>query len=67
MRNFSPAYCPDLALLVKKLPHPTPFRCVQAAIIITLPSPTKAVFVTLIASEEIGILRSVSWLRAGDS
>ena len=30
-----------------KLPHPTPFRCVEAATIITTPSPTKAVFVTL--------------------
>ena len=36
-----------------KLPHPTPFRCVQAETIIATPSPTKASFVTLIASEEI--------------
>ena len=66
MRNFSLAYYPDLALLVTNFPTPPPC-CVQTAKIITTSSPTKAVFVTLIASEEILISRSVSWLRAGDS
>ena len=44
-----------------------PLRCVHAATIIRTPSPTKTVFVTLIASEDIWISRSVSWLRVGDS
>lgn len=35
------------------LDPPTPFRCDQAVAIIATPSPTEAVFVTLIASEEI--------------
>ena len=46
---------------------PTHLPSVQAATIITTPSPTKAVFVTLITSEDIWISRSVSWLRVGDS
>ena len=35
------------------LDPPTPFRCDQAATITATPSPTEAVLVTLIASEEI--------------
>ena len=42
-------------------------RCVQAETIISTLSPTKAKFVTLIASEDIWISRSVSLLRVGDS
>ena len=53
-RNFSLPYCQDSAFLVKNVPTPLPgYRCVQqSTAIIAAPSPTKAGFLTLIASED---------------
>ena len=53
LRNFSLAYCPDLALLVTNFLTPPPLDVSKLENIIKTPSPAKAVFVTLIVSEEI--------------